>query len=780
MAGIFKKNFIQDIDPVKSMILDHSEQGLIAANDLGDIMYSNKLGEAIMDAGAFGPIDIVSKKVRTIDYNGKKYVAKYERLADDSLNYGVLAILTDTIGDDEKAKEIADLKVELDHANAFKSNFLANMSHEIRTPIHAIIGFAEMMIKENIPDSAKDEAELIKDSSYSLLAIINDVLDLSKLEAGKMELVNSNYYISYIIRDIEATYNMLSTRKGIKFNMHLDSSIPSCLYGDKIRLRGVLFNILNNAVKFTVEGQIDFNIRVLSKKDGIVTFQFEVKDTGIGIKKEALQKIFEPFSKFDVGDSYAEGRGLGLSIAKGFLDLMGGTISVKSEYGVGSTFTIVVDQKIVDDSPLDMNIVNARKKKSKDKFTIHDINSLVVDDNPVNLTVADGLMKSYGLTADRATGGREAIEKCMAKNYDIIFMDQMMPEVDGIMAMKEIRKISDFYAEKSIIIVLTADAMAGVRDRLMKEGFDEYLCKPLEISRLDGMLRKFIPEENVTIIDENNKNANSNPKEEVKENVKASKSEVASKPTESPKAVKAAKEDDKSVEEVLSDKLGVSKDVILKKVSESKDGISEYKELCKNFVDGILSKTEKLRESLDGKDYDRYAVEVHGLKSQLLSLGAMDLHEMAKEQENAVNDSKFEFVEKHMEDFIKGYEGLVEKIKKYVMVDEDIEKKASDDGSALGESVAVESTAGNDIAKESVSEAKDTEAKVWSKDEITAMARKIGGKIEEYDFEGLFGLMDEYSNMPMDENTREVFNKIKESIDNMDMDEARQRLGELS
>ena len=618
-------------------VMEYVSEGVVVTADNGDVIYSNELGKAIMDAGLFGPIDIVSRNYKTLTYKGMEYKSSYRVLPHESGIKGIVAILTNASNDAEQTKELAETKEELKKAYGFKSAFLANMSHEIRTPIHAIIGFSEMILKQNIDDKVKEEINMIKDSSYSLLAIINDLLDLSKIESGKLELVNVNYYISYIIRDIEATYSLLAARKNLKFNMHLDDDIPSYLHGDKIRLRGALLNILNNAVKYTNEGRIDFSIKVLDKKNDVVTLSFEVKDTGIGIKREDIPKLFESFARFDIEKNYSvEGRGLGLSIAKGYLDLMGGKIEVTSEYGVGSTFSVIVDQQIVDASPVDMKIVNARKNKENKALKVHDYRALVVDDNPLNLKVADGLMKTYGLLVDKASGGKEAIDLCMNNEYNIIFMDQMMPEVDGIMAMKSIRKISDYYRDECIIIVLTADAMAGVRDRLLNEGFDEYISKPLEIHRLEAMLKRFVPDKYIE-------------GEKTEQEVPAKQEKIPEPP------VKMTDDQD------LSSILGIAGEILDIKIKDCggrrEDYLSELKKLC----DTAPSRMENLEESFKNKDYDRYMTQMHSLKGILGTVGNVELSERARVQENAIKDGEYEVISGNMNKFIADLDIFVKK-----------------------------------------------------------------------------------------------------------------------
>lgn len=733
--GLFKSSATENTklkEVVKDELLNNVVEGLIVADESGNIIYHNALGKSILDSGLFGPIDIVSKNPKEFEYEGHYYVASYEKISEKTGIKGVVATLTDTFGIREEKRLLDETKDKLEKANGFKSAFLANMSHEIRTPIHAIIGFAELINNENLPDKVKNDINLIKESSYGLLAIINDVLDLSKLEAGKMELVCSNYYISYIIRDLDATYSMLAGRKGLNFEVHLDENIPSNLFGDKIRIRGALINLLNNAIKYTKEGHIDLYIRVVEKKEGTVLLRFEVSDTGIGIKKEDQEKIFESFSRFDIENNYAvEGRGLGLSIAKGYVELMDGTLEVKSEYGVGSTFIMTIPQKIVDNSPVDMKIVNARKKGTRDKFTIKNCNVLVVDDNPVNLKVADGLMKSFGLTVDSASGGAKAIEACMKKEYDLIFMDQMMPEVDGPAAMKQIRKISKFYENESKILVLTADAMAGVRDRMMAEGFDEYLCKPLEMHRLEEMLRRFVPSGNIV---------------EEKDTIVVVEANTPGEETE--KQTEAQKEDEIGQ---LAQKLKINKENLEKKVRDCGGTLEDFREVCKIALKNFDSKIKKMREAQTTKDYDRYTIEVHALKSTLASLGATDIAEKAKEQENAGREGRREYIDENVESLIKEYEDYLELIKLHVLGIDDSDIRAKKEG--RGEE--------------------------WSKDEIVQVAEKLSILAAEYNFGEIFDIIEKVKNMEKGPETKSIFDKMEDHMNNMDIDGLKEQLEEI-
>lgn len=710
-------------------LLEVMRDGAIVANESGEVLLSNELGSKIIDAGGLSPIDIVSKNPKLIQFEGKEYGVKYSDIPANIEQKGTLITIFDRNDTSKYEAEIDGLKSELEEANRFKSNFLANMSHEIRTPIHAIIGFSEMVMKQNISEEVKGQIEMIKESSYSLLAIINDVLDLSKLASNKVELVCSNYYISYIIRDIEATFSLMAMRKGLNFEMHLDNNIPGYMYGDKIRIRGVLLNILNNAIKFTKKGTVDFSIHVLEKMRENVKLQFVIRDTGVGIKNEDLERIFDSFSKFNMDSDYVtEGRGLGLSIAKGYIDLMGGTIEVRSKVGVGSEFIVTLVQKMVDDTPIDMEIVNARKKKSEERFLIHDYKVLVVDDNPVNLMVAEGLLKMYGLMADKVTGGREAVDKCKDKEYDMIFMDQMMPEVDGVMAMKEIRQLSSFYNEKCKIIVLTADAMIGVRDRLIGEGFDEYISKPIEVHRLEKILKKFVPDEFIF---------------ESSEDIPTS---ITVEESNAPVVKK-----DKMEEEIekISIDLSIDKEILKKKIRDCGGTIDDYIAICKIAEKHAPAKLNKLRESQAIKDYDRYTIEVHSLKSSFAALGAMELSGKAKELEMAGKSGQYDVIDKECENFAAKYSDFVKKLRALILLDEPFEEKEK------------------------------KEAEEWSAEEVRKISTKILQMVDDFNFGGIFEVLEQLKAMEMGPKTREVFKGIETIMDDMDIDGLKKQLGEL-
>ena len=421
---------------------------------------------------------------------------------------GYIIIVTDLSERMKDMQNLEEAKKEAEAANQSKSTFLANMSHEIRTPMNAIVGLSELVLNLDLSPKAREYLFDIKNSSLNLLAIINDILDISKLESGKMELECDNYYTSSLLQDVFLIIDTQAKKKGLSFSMNIAPDIPNQLFGDKIRIRGILINLLNNSVKYTKKGSVKLDIQMFKKNNDVAQLEFKISDTGVGIEKNELDSIFESFSQVDRKvHRGTEGTGLGLAIVKGYVTLMNGTISVDSVYGQGSVFTVVLEQKIIDEKPMDgfSKKEHAEEAFSLGNIKIQNVRVLIVDDNLVNLKVAKHSLEHYGLQADTAGSGADAIALCKENEYQIVFMDQMMPEMDGIEAMQEIRKLSPFYDHGGTckIIILTANAISGVRDQLLSQGFDEYLGKPINFKQLERLFHQFIPSENMVFSDSN-------------------------------------------------------------------------------------------------------------------------------------------------------------------------------------------------------------------------------------------------------------------------------------
>ena len=385
-------------------------------------------------------------------------------------------------------------------ANVSKSDFLAKMSHEIRTPMNAIAGMSELLLRRELPQGALNEAQDIKQAANNLIAIINDILDFSKIEAGKLEIIPAGYLLSSLINDTANIIRMRLTDKPVKFFTSIDENLPDNLLGDAVRIRQIILNLLSNAAKFTNEGQIGLSISLEKKEKTRIWLKFAVSDTGIGIKPEDQAKLFSDFMQVDTKrNRNLEGTGLGLSITRQLCIAMGGNISVISEYGKGSEFIAIIPQEIDPNLPLTLvgkfdkreNYSGQSTAGNAIPFTIPKARLLIVDDLATNLKVAEGLLAPYKAAVDTCLGGAEAIELIEQYGYDLVFMDHMMPEMDGIETTALIRERGFTIP----IIALTANAVSGMKEMFLEKGFNDFLTKPIDLSKLNEILEYWIPAE---------------------------------------------------------------------------------------------------------------------------------------------------------------------------------------------------------------------------------------------------------------------------------------------
>ena len=390
---------------------------------------------------------------------------------------------------------------ELLQANEAKSQFLANMSHEIRTPINGILGMDSMLLKECQDEGLREYAKNIQSAGQSLLSIINDILDISKIESGKLEIIPTRYELFSILNDCYNLTKVKIEEKPITLHMKINENIPAKLYGDEVRIRQVMNNFLSNSAKYTHEGSITFGVDYEEKSEGEIWLIITVSDTGIGIKEEDLEKLFASFTRIEEKrNRNIEGTGLGLSLTKNLVDLMQGEITVKSIYEEGSCFTAKIPQKIIDKTPMgdfDKRYRQYIHQSEEQAISLYapDAKILVVDDVPMNLIVVKGLLKATKIQIDTAKNGANCLELVQKNRYDIIFLDHLMPEMDGIETLQNMKLLEENPNRNTPVIMLTANAIVGAKEEYMEAGFTDYLTKPVQETLLHEMIMKYLPKE---------------------------------------------------------------------------------------------------------------------------------------------------------------------------------------------------------------------------------------------------------------------------------------------
>lgn len=522
---------------------------------------------------------------------------------------------------------------EAETANMAKSSFLANMSHEIRTPINAILGMNEMILREEKDPAIRGYAGNIQASGNSLLSIVSDVLDISKIESGKLEIIPVDYEVNSLISDC---CNMAAGRakaKELELLVECADNVPMKLCGDETHIRQIIMNLLTNAVKYTEKGTVKL---IVSGRftDGGFVLKVDVSDTGIGIAEENLPQLFTQFQRFDLQrNRNIEGTGLGLSIVKRLCDLMSGTITARSVMGSGSTFTVELPQKVVDSTPcggVNLNYSAGAEHEYHHSFEAPEAKILAVDDLPVNLLVIANLLKETRIKIDTAGSGRECLDKCSQQKYDLILMDHMMPEMDGVQTFEKLHGDKSSPNFETPVIMLTANALAGMREQYMDVGFADYVSKPVRGAKLEEAIRRNLPESLI-------------------------------KPASPEIPAEAVSTEPSGFADICSAVPELNVNAALQYCCGSAELLND---LLHDFTEN--DHFSDLKAAFEEKRWEDYRRHAHSLKSTSLMIGLTGLSERARASELALKGGCTEFAELNHDSLIEEYSALLGKIKDYL------------------------------------------------------------------------------------------------------------------
>lgn len=543
-------------------------------------------------------------------------------------------------------------------ASEAKTLFLSNMSHEIRTPINAVLGMNEMIQRECNDNDILAYSDNIKNAGTTLLRLINDVLDLSRIESGKTEIICVNYSLASMINNL---VNMIRNRaedKGLVLVLEFDRNIPGELNGDESHITQIMTNLLTNAVKYTDTGNILFHMdyEEIESEPDCIMLNVSVTDTGIGIKRTDMGRLFNAFERIEEEKKRnVEGTGLGLSITQNLLGMMGAELKVESTYGFGSKFYFSLKQRVVDREPLgDYETYSHarlnRNKRYRERFIAPDAAVLVVDDNPMNLEVIKSFLKKTEIKVDTAESGDEALELAAKKEYDVIFFDHMMPEKDGIVTFHELKEQKDNPNINTPAICLTANAISGARERYIAEGFDDYLSKPVSPKKLENTLMMYLPGNKIIFITGDN----------------------------------GAGEEEEDYDIGSGERLNTlneHEEIDVRSGIENSGSVRDFFAMIELFCDRTDADTSELDGYYDEGDTEKYTVKVHAMKNSLRIIGAIGLGEIAQKLEDAGKKKDMDFIREHHEVFMVNIRQLKTMLKDYITDEEETggDKKPADD-----------------------------------------------------------------------------------------------------
>lgn len=656
--AVVKYGLFDPVKNAKNYIIDNLKEAVIVTDADHRFLFLNSMADKIITSinkeQGYSTDDKIYAFIQGsqdfFDWKDRHYQVEETVLKDNELIQGYMMTIVDVTKIIEQNHLMKRLVLQTEDANRAKTNFVSNMSHEIRTPMNSIVGITEILLRSRHSPKEQEYLLNIQSSGRVLLTIINDVLDCSKMEAGKMQLFDEPYDTCSLFHDLRISMENRIGHSGLELIYDIDQDIPCKLKGDMGRIRQVIINLVNNAIKYTEKGSVRFSVHVRQKNTDKVMLYYEVADTGIGIRKEDHKILFDAFQRVEMDrNRYVEGTGLGLTISQNLVNMMGGVIEVESEYGKGSRFFFTIEQTIIDPTPVSAVNYNGQKDNVTEKeaeclFIAPEAHILLVDDNELNLVVAKELLKPLRMQIDTAENGLQAVKMVRGSQYDLVLMDHMMPVMDGIEAAKAIRALPEDKYQKLPIIALTANAMVDARKEFLNAGMNGFVAKPIDFARICNQLKLWLPKDLVRDV----------PKEEAKKLLADDLSDREIQPEDPQMGF--------SFEEGV--KHCGSKAALMKTI--------------RIFYRTIDSKANKIEQCLKEGLISDYVIEIHALKSSALLIGAVPLSEAAKELEDYGKQGKTEVLEEKTPDVLTLYRDLKNILRPYAEKEEDAKKEFSD------------------------------------------------------------------------------------------------------
>ena len=655
--AVVKYGLFDPVKNAKNYIIDNLKEAVIVTDADHRFLFLNSMADKIITSinkeQGYSTDDKIYAFIQGsqdfFDWKDRHYQVEETVLKDNELIQGYMMTIVDVTKIIEQNHLMKRLVLQTEDANRAKTNFVSNMSHEIRTPMNSIVGITEILLRSRHSPKEQEYLLNIQSSGRVLLTIINDVLDCSKMEAGKMQLFDEPYDTCSLFHDLRISMENRIGHSGLELIYDIDQDIPCKLKGDMGRIRQVIINLVNNAIKYTEKGSVRFSVHVRQKNTDKVMLYYEVADTGIGIRKEDQKILFDAFQRVEMDrNRYVEGTGLGLTISQNLVNMMGGVIEVESEYGKGSRFFFTIEQTIIDPTPVSAVNYNGQKDNVTEKeaeclFIAPEAHILLVDDNELNLVVAKELLKPLRMQIDTAENGLQAVKMVRGSQYDLVLMDHMMPVMDEIEAAKAIRALPEDKYQKLPIIALTANAMVDARKEFLNAGMNGFVAKPIDFARICNQLKLWLPKDLVRDV----------PKEEAKKLLADDLSDREIQPEDPQMGF--------SFEEGV--KHCGSKAALMKTI--------------RIFYRTIDSKADKIEQCLKEGLISDYVIEIHALKSSALLIGAVPLSEAAKELEGYGKQGKTELLEEKTPDLLAMYRDFKDILKPYADKEEAARQEAS-------------------------------------------------------------------------------------------------------